>query len=196
MQLPDIDHLDRVLGQQALELVHLDRRQRLGLRPVEHIAAQLAETDGAQAPARVLGLLAGSRQDQRALVLEKDKGSPGRETLALERNVDRAERMACSEELRRADVEDRWLERASLLERLRRAEEGTAVQLDDPLEVRRPRRARQRRFAHELVLAANGQHRVEPALEADRRRGLGAHRSTAERARDVAGEDLDPVWQL
>ena len=47
VELADVDHLDRVLGQQALELVHLDRRQRLGLGTVEHVAAQLAETDGA-----------------------------------------------------------------------------------------------------------------------------------------------------
>jgi len=44
--------------------------------------------------------------------------------------------MACSEKLRLANVEDRRLERVPLLERRGRAEERTAVELDDPLEVR------------------------------------------------------------
>ena len=40
------------------------------------------------------------------------------------------------------------------------------------------------------------ERRVEAALEADGRRRLRAHRGTAERARDVAGEDLDAVTEL
>src|SRR5205823_4148879 len=73
VQLPDVDYLHRVLGPQALELVHLDGAQGLGLGPVQQVAAKAAETDCAQAPCRVVGLLARSRQDQWALVLEEDE---------------------------------------------------------------------------------------------------------------------------
>ena len=60
--------------------------------------------------------------------------------------------------------------------------ELAAVQLDDPLHVRRPRRLRAEPRGEEVGELAL-QRRVEAALEADRRRRLRAHRGAAERAR-------------
>ena len=58
LELPDIDHLDRVLGNETVELVDVHGLQRLGLGSVEDIAAQLSDPDRAKTPARVLSLLA------------------------------------------------------------------------------------------------------------------------------------------
>ena len=76
-----------------------------------------------------------------------------------------------------------------------RADQLAAVQLDDPLHVRRPRRLRPEPRVEEVRELAL-ERRVEAALEADRRRGLRAHRRAAERAGDVAREDLDAVPEL
>src|SRR5204862_6269799 len=162
----------------------------------ETVASSVADSDRAQAPGRVLGLLAGRRVDQRALLRKEHECSPRREASPLQGDVDRALRVARAEGLGRADVENRGLELVAFLEWRRRAHERAAIELDDSVEVRRTRRARQRRRAHELVLAARGEHGVEPALEADRGRGLGAHRGPAERARNVTREDLDAVGKL
>src|SRR5256885_11735197 len=101
------------------------------------------------------------------------------------------------EDVGRAHVEDDRLFRCRIepLERRLRAQELAAVELDDPLHVRRPRRLWAERRRDEVLELAL-EEVVEAALEADRRRRLGAHRRTAERAGDVAGEDLDAVAEL
>ena len=81
------------------------------------------------------------------------------------------------------------------LQRGLRAEELAAVQLDDPFHVRGTGRLRPERGVEEVRELAP-ERRVEPALEADRRRRLRAHRRAAEGARDVAGEDLNAVAEL
>jgi hypothetical protein len=100
------------------------------------------------------------------------------------------------EDVGRPHVEERRIERIDLLDRRGRGDERAAVQLHDPLEVRRPGRAHVGGLARELLGAARREHRIEPPLEADRRRGLRAHRGSAERAGDVAGVHLDAVRQL
>ena len=68
-----------------------------------------------------------------------------------------------------------------------RADERAAVQLDDPLHVRRPRCARSPAdSATNSATSSMRERRVEAPLEADRRRRLRAHRLPAERAGDVA----------
>jgi hypothetical protein len=80
-------------------------------------------------------------------------------------------------------------------ERRLRREKRAAVQLDDALHVRRPRRLRPGGGRHEVPIAL-GECVVVTALEADRGRRLRAHRGTAERACDVAGVHLDAVAEL
>ncbi len=70
------------------------------------------------------------------------------------------------------------------------------VRLDDAREVRRLRCADRGRLRDERCHGADLKRRVEPPLEADRRRGLRAHRLAAERAGDVTREDLDAVGEL
>src|SRR5882757_5514697 len=82
-----------------------------------------------------------------------------------------------------------------MLEVWLRREERAAVQLDDRLHVRRPRRLRSRCSCHELVVRA-GERVIEAPLEADRRRSLRAHRSAAQGAGDMARIHLDAVTKL
>src|SRR5436190_997909 len=105
--------------------------------------------------------------------------------------------VARRERLRRAHVEHDRLVRYGVdpVERRLGAEQLAAVQLDDPLHVRRPWRLRAEPRVEEVGELAL-ERRVEAALEADGRRRLRAHRGTAERPRDVAGEDLDAVPEL
>jgi hypothetical protein len=98
----------------------------------------------------------------------------------------------------RARVEERLRARGrERLERSRLGDERAAVQLDDALEVGRLRLRRRGELAHEVVLVADPELRVEAPLEADRRAGLLAHPgAAAERAADVARPDLDEVLVL
>ena len=73
---------------------------------------------------------------------------------------------------------------------------GRLVLRDDAREVGRLRRGDAGRLRDERVDVRDREHRVEPALEADRRRSARAHRHAAQRPRDVAGEDLDAVGKL
>src|SRR5262249_11243030 len=104
--------------------------------------------------------------------------------------------MAGREGVRRAHVEDDRAvgSRVEPLERRLRADELAAVQLDDLLHVRWPRRLRPERLGHEICELAL-KCPVEAPLEADRRRPLGAHRGAAEGTGDVPGEDLDAVTE-
>ena len=77
-----------------------------------------------------------------------------------------------------------------------RADEGAAVQLDDPLHVRRSRRRGACRLGDEERDVVVRKSRIEAALEAHGRRRLRTHRLAAERARDVPRVDLHAVSQL
>ena len=134
-------------------------------------------------------------EDERTL--GQDERRPRREARAGDRDADRARPVAGREHLRRAHVEDDRVvrHRVDPLERGLCAEELAAVQLDDPLHVRRPRRLRPERRGEEVRELAL-ERGVEAALEADRRRRLRAHRRAAQRAGDVTGEDLDAVAEL
>ena len=74
-------------------------------------------------------------------------------------------------------------------------QERPAVELDDALHVRRPRRLRADSVREEVVVRL-GERMIEAALEADRCRRLGAHRGAAERSGDVARVDLDAVAEV
>ena len=76
------------------------------------------------------------------------------------------------------------------------AGERRLVLRDDAREVGRLRRGDAGRLRDERVDVRDREHRVEAALEADRRRSARAHRDAAQRPRDVAGEDLDAVGKL
>jgi hypothetical protein len=134
--------------------------------------------------------------DHDPLIRREHEARLRREVPAVDRDVQRAAGVAGAEALRRPDVEDRPAA-ASVhwLERLRRADKGSSVQCDDPLHVRRPH-AGPNRIGDELVLVCGGKRVVEAPLEADRRRSLRAHSGAAERARDMAGIDLNAVVEL
>jgi len=74
-------------------------------------------------------------------------------------------------------------------------QERPAVELDDPLQVRRSGRLRSGGLRQEVVVRL-GEGVVVAALEADRRRRLRAHRGAAKRSGDVTREDLDAVAEL
>jgi hypothetical protein len=75
-------------------------------------------------------------------------------------------------------------------------EQRPAIEVDDDAEVRRLRAEAVQRVLDELVLVRDRQHRVVPALEADRGRHLHVHpRAAAHRAAEVTGPDLDVLAQ-
>ena len=77
-----------------------------------------------------------------------------------------------------------------------RGEKRPAVEVDDPLHVRRARVGGAGRLVDELLDGREREQRVAAALGADRRGRVGAHPGAAERAGDVAGEDAHVVGQL
>src|SRR5579875_872137 len=192
--LPHVEQLDLAAGEQSLELLERDRLEAVvasGLLP----AGDVEHADRVQRPRRVQRLRLGGRmEDDRAG--RQDERRLGREGRPRDRDADRPCAVTGGERLARPHVEDGRLPRRRLEppQRRLRAKQGTPVQLDDPLEVRRPRRLRSEGGGQE-VREVPLQRWVEAALEADRRRGLRAHRRSAEGACDVAGEDLDPVAQ-
>ena len=96
-----------------------------------------------------------------------------------------------------AHVEHRRLAGCGQLGRVRRLRDPRpAVERDDASGRRRPRRRDRRRDEHELLDVAEPERRVRLALAADRRRPVAAHVAAAERARHVAGVDLDSRRQL
>jgi hypothetical protein len=101
--------------------------------------------------------------------------------------------MACDELARRPDVENRdAVRRVDGAERWLGRQERAAVQRDDAVHVRRTWRGRVGAVLDELVFVL-AQCPVERSLETDRRGGFRAHSGTTQRARDMAGIDLDPV---
>src|SRR5207244_4763797 len=88
VQLAHVDDLDRVRGEEAVELVYVDGLHRLGLGAVERVAAKLYEPDRAEASGGVFGLLPRPGEDQGKLVREKHERRPGREAFATERDID------------------------------------------------------------------------------------------------------------
>ena len=78
----------------------------------------------------------------------------------------------------------------------RLAQQRAAVELDDVRHRGRLGCEVGVRELHERVHRHLGEHRVEAALEAERGGGLGRHAAAAQRAGDVAGEELDAVVEL
>ena len=161
-------------------------------------ARELEEADRAQAARRPVGLLARRRVDDDALAPGGARSPPWSRTSSPETGTLIAPGQWPRGELgRRPHVEDGGARRVVELAagRLARPTNGPRLSATIALHVRRPRRRAGACVRHELVLAAldEAQRRVEAALEADRGRGLRAHRGAAERAGDVAGEDLDAV---
>ena len=76
------------------------------------------------------------------------------------------------------------------------AHERPAVERDDHVHVRRPRRVLRERVRDEVVDRVDAQRGVRAALVPDRRRGVRAHRGAAERPRDVARVHRDVVREL
>src|SRR5437764_182834 len=101
--------------------------------------------------------------------------------------------MTRAERLRLAHVEDGGAVRVEGAHEWRLpTEERAAVQLDDHLHVRRPRRLRPGCVAHEL-LAGRDERAVRRTLAGDRRRRVSAEIRAAQRSGEVAGEDADVV---
>ena len=152
--------------------------------------------DGAEPPRSPLGLVVRPRMDDHPLTGGKGERRLRREAAAVDGDADRAARMPGRELPRAPDVEHgpgaAAVQRPN---RLRRADERSAVQLDDPLHVRRPDPGTDG-LRHELVLVLVREGPVEAPLEADRRRSLVIHPGAAQRAGDMAGMNLDAVRQL
>src|ERR671924_598648 len=168
-------------------------------------AAQAAEADGLELTGQRPRVVVARREDDDlGFRLEHPRGASADAGVRL-RDADRARdvdgvelaRVAAVDE-RRACLEELPCPRGG--ERLQRAglgDERPAVQLDDPLEVRRLRGEVAGQLADELVLLLDPEQRVEAALEAERRARLLAHpRAAAERAADVSRPDLEEVLVL
>ena len=195
--LADVDHLDLAGCEQSLELADADRHELLVARRVERVAGDVEQRHRTQTARGAVRFVDARRVDRDLLVGRQQEGALRRERLAVDRNVDRAVRMSRDERVGVADVENRGGARGGEpLERLRRRNERAAVQGDDTLHVRRPQLRPAGGHLHEVVLVRDRHRMVEAALEADRRRRLRAHAGATQRAGDVAGKDLDAVWQL
>ena len=135
--------------------------------------------------------------DDDALVGRDEERALRRERRSVHGDVDRPVRVALDERANVADVENR---RAVVavhpLERRLGAHERPAVELDDPLHVRRPQCRAADGHLDETVGIVDGQRTVEAPLEADGRRDPGAHARAAQRTGDVPREDLDAVRQF
>src|ERR671922_172937 len=182
------------------EIGRLPRRD-----PARDEAAQAAEADGLELTGQRPRVVVARREDDDlGFRLEHPRGASADAGVRL-RDADRARdvdgvelaRVAAVDE-RRACLEELPCPRGG--ERLQRAglgDERPAVQLDDPLEVRRLRGEVAGQLADELVLLLDPEQRVEAALEAERRARLPAHpRAAAERAADVSRPDLEEVLVL
>ena len=191
--LTHVEHFDVALREEPVELIELDRLELLARLGLGEVAAELEETDRAQPTRGLLRVLGRGGVDRHRLVCGEHERGLRRERRARERDVERAGDMAGDELSSRPDVENRApVRRVGGRDRRQRADERPTVELDDPIHVRRARRGRVGPLLDELLLT-DVQRVVEAALEADRRGGLRAHAGAAERAGDVAGEELDAV---
>ena len=105
--LAHVEHLDLAGGEQALDLVELDRRDALVARRVELVAGDVEQRDGPQASRRAFRLVDARRVDRDRLVRRQEERALRRERRAVDRNVDRAVRVPRGERVGVADVEDR-----------------------------------------------------------------------------------------
>ena len=152
--------------------------------------------DRTEPPRRPLRLVVRPGMDDHPLAGGKGKRRLRGEAAAVDGDADRAARMSSRELPCAPDVEHGPCAAAvQRPDRLGRAEERPAVQLDDALHVRRPHSGADG-LRHELVLVLVRERPVEAPLEADRRRSLVIHPGAAQRAGDMAGMNLDAVRQL
>src|SRR4249919_3098405 len=193
--LPHVDELGAP-GQERLELVHGDDRERLWTS-TEDVSGDVEHPYRSQAADRLGRLVRRGGRDDDAPLGEDERGLR-REASAGDRNTQRTGEMARRERLDRAHVEDlSCLRRGSELVRLgQRGDERAAVQLDDALHVRGARGGDHSGLRDEEPDVVVRERRIEATLEADGRGRLRAHRLAAQRACDVARVDLDPVPEL
>ncbi len=122
--LADVEHLDRVVLDQLLELVERHRLGVLVVGAVEHVAGQLEDPDRPQAAGGALRLVLGRGADDDRLVVEEHEPGLRREARAVDGHADRAVRVRGEVDVERPDVEDDGI--AGLRQqpdRLRRADE-------------------------------------------------------------------------
>src|SRR5947208_13565365 len=164
----DIDDLDRVVREESLELVDADRLEPIGAGRTEQVAREVEQAHGSQARRGRLGvLLRGGADCDRGVGIEQEaRLRPERR--AGDRDVERTRQMSCGELVRRTDVKHLAVDALELLERLRRAEEGPAVERDHSLDGRRLWRRAGRVRGDELRLVAEGESAVRGEFLRDR----------------------------
>ena len=148
--LAHVEQLDLVVCEQSLELVERDRLELL--RAAAFLPARDPEQrDRVQRRVRRAGLVLVGRVEDERTVGQDERRLRG-EARSRDGDADRARMVARRERVGRADVEDDRVlrHRARAPERRLSTEQRTAVQLDDPLHVRRPRRLRAERGAEEV----------------------------------------------
>jgi hypothetical protein len=211
--LAHVEQDDLAAPQPLRELGHVDRLRRPDLEagrpprtdPAGEVAGEAAKTHRFEQPREEDRFLVGRSGDE-DLALRGDHPRGARtDRSAHHRHVDRPGHVRPVELARVAAVDQDRPRREQLGDARGRArlqgrglrQERPAVQLDDPLEVRRLRREVRCQLADEGALVDDLQQAVEAPLEADRRPGLLAHpRATAERAADVPGPGLREVVEL
>ena len=194
--LAHVEQLDRVVGEQALELVERDGLERSAPPPSCQPATSKSATACERAARRArLGLVA-RVEDERTL--RQDERRLRREARAGDRNADGARHGGRP----RTPPSGGRRGRSRRPAPRRSAASGGCAPRSGPRFSSTIRSmfggrggcgpSRVGEEVGELAL----ERMVEAALEADRRRRLRAHRGAAERAGDVAGEDLDAVAEL
>ena len=199
VRLAHVEHLDRVLGDEPLELVERHR-----LRPLVVGGRQRRSRRGrGRRPragrARRARLVLGRRADHDRLLGQEHEARLGREARAVDRHVDRAVRVAGEEHGERAGRRGRRRRPDRRARATARGAPTNGPRLSAT--IRSMFGGRGGATAADVVderprSLDDAERRVEPALEADRRRRLRAHPRAAERAGDVAGEDLDAVAEV
>ena len=194
--LAHVEHLGRVVREQRLELVHADRLDPFRQLELEHVAGNGEQADRVQAPGGLGRFVRRGGMDRDRLVVVEHEAGFRPDRGAVERHVHRAVRVARGVGVGGADVEQLPSRCLEPLERRLRGQEGPAVQRDDALDRRRPRRRDRGRVRDELLQVADPERLVAQPLHADRRGLLAAKPGAAEGAAGVAGVDLGLVGQL
>ena len=195
--LADVDELGAV-GEERRRARSTETSSSVSRAASEHVAGDVEDADRAQTANRV-GRLVRVRRDDDHRARRRGRTPPSSRSRVPETGTLSAPawwpaaNASTGRTSRICAPSRRWSELVRL--RLRR-DERPAVQLDDPLHVRRARRrdaGRLRDEERDVVVRERG---VEASLEADRRRRLRAHRLAAERPGDVTRVHLDAVAEL
>src|SRR5213083_403482 len=207
----DVDD-DRLAAlEQRVEVPGADLRHRLHrqgrVAPVDHapleIADHVVDADARERLHRAVHVGRRLGQHDHARARRQEAGDALGKLRAVDPDVERAGRVRLTVRAGIAQVEDdgaglRGLPRLARAHRPRlggRERQQAAVLRDDRLEGGWLRRHALHDEVHEPRLAVEVEGGVEAPLEADRRRGLRAHRAPARAAGAVGGIDLDAVGQ-